>query len=82
MAAGSRQAVRVTDLSEGGARIADGPAMAAGASGTLTLNNGGGPLPFVVRHAGDGLLHVAFRLDQAGAARVRGILDGAGRWAA
>ncbi len=79
---GVEQAAQVVDLSEGGARIAGGPAMTPGAGGSLMLDGGGGPLPFVVRHAGEGLLHVAFRLDQAGTARLLGVLEGKRRNAA
>jgi methyl-accepting chemotaxis protein len=79
---GVEQAARVVDLSEGGARIAGAPALTPGASGSLTLDGSGLPLPFVVRHAGDGLLHVSFRLDQAGTARLREVLEGTGRRAA
>jgi hypothetical protein len=66
---------RLVDLSESGACIADAPALAPGASGSLVLDAAGAPLPFTVRSAGDGLLHVAFGEDDASAARLRAMLD-------
>jgi hypothetical protein len=70
------QTARVVDLSEGGASIADGPAMTAGASGGLVLAGTGSPLPFTVRQAENGILHVAFRLDEAATQRLRSVLAG------
>ena len=70
------QTARVIDLSEGGASIADAPAMAAGASGSLVLAAIGVPMPFTVRHSENGALHVAFRLDEAGTLRLRSVLAG------
>jgi hypothetical protein len=70
------QTARVIDLSEGGASIADAPAIPAGASGSLALAAVGSPLPFTVRHAENGVLHVVFRLDEAGTLQLRSVLAG------
>ena len=70
----AEQMARVVDLSEGGARIAGGPPLPVGASGTLVLEAVGTPLPFSVRAAPDGMLGVAFALDAAAAERLRSVL--------
>ena len=71
----AEQAARVVDLSEGGACIADGPALPVGANGTLVLEAAGGALPFSVRAAEGGVLRVAFALDAAAAGRLRSVLE-------
>jgi methyl-accepting chemotaxis protein len=70
------QAARVIDLSDGGASIADGPAMTPGSSGSLVLERTGSAIPFTVRHVDNGVLHVAFRLDEAASGRLRALLSG------
>jgi methyl-accepting chemotaxis protein len=70
----AEQPSRIVDISEHGARIAEGPALESGASGSLLLNAIGVPLPFTVRHTIGGVLHVAFRGDEATATRLRSAL--------
>jgi len=70
----AEQTARVVDLSEGGASIAEAPAMAPGTSGNLMLDGTGAALPFTARHFEDGVLHIAFRLDDAAAARLQSVL--------
>jgi methyl-accepting chemotaxis protein len=72
---GAEQSARVIDLSEGGASIAEGPAMTPGSSGSLVLERTGSPIPFAVRQAENGVLHVAFRLDEAASGRLRALLS-------
>ena len=69
MAGGGSHAARVTDLSTGGARIEDGPVLGVGDRGSLDINGVGFHLPFRVRHAEAGILHVALDLDATTAAR-------------
>jgi methyl-accepting chemotaxis protein len=69
------QAARVVNLSEGGACIAGGPALANGTSGTLVLEGVGGPLPFNVRQTDAGFLHVAFSPTDVATGRLRPLLD-------
>jgi methyl-accepting chemotaxis protein len=73
---GTRTA-RLTDLSSGGAAVADGPALSVGSTGTLQADRIGVPLPFVVRAVSGGMLHLAFELDACGAERLEQVLDGA-----
>jgi methyl-accepting chemotaxis protein len=67
--------VRVTDLSEGGARLADGPDMRDGQRGTLDIPGAGSALPFQVRRAGGGTLHVAFDPEAAREAGLRSLVE-------
>jgi methyl-accepting chemotaxis protein len=71
------QTARLEDLSAGGASVADGPALPVGSRGTLEADRIGTSLPFVVRAAGDGMLHLAFELDARGTERLGQVLDGA-----
>jgi hypothetical protein len=71
---GAERAARVIDLSEGGASIAEAPAMAQGSAGSLLLDTIGIPLPFTVRQAENDVLHIAFRLDDAAAGRLRSVV--------
>jgi methyl-accepting chemotaxis protein len=73
---GREQTARVVDLSEGGASIAGAVALTVGASGSLVLAGSGSPMPFTVKHADSGLLHVVFRLDEAGTQQLRSALSG------
>jgi methyl-accepting chemotaxis protein len=66
---------RIVDLSEGGACIIGGPAVAPGATGSLHLNDGSTALSFSVRQAENGMLHVAFSQEADAAARIRRVLD-------
>ena len=63
-------AARLVNLSAGGARVEDGPALAAGARGTLTLDGLGFGLPFTVRVAEGGGLGLTFALEAAQAGSV------------
>ena len=54
---------RVVNLSSDGGRVEDGPVLPVGATGTLTIDGLGFPLPFSVRAAEDGALGVAFTLE-------------------
>jgi methyl-accepting chemotaxis protein len=69
LAGQSEHAAWVADLSEVGASVRDAPPAPVGARGTLSLAGLGYKLPFVVRSAEDGVLHVGFALDAADAAR-------------
>ena len=71
---GASFAAQVTDLSEHGASVRDGPTMAVGARGTMVLDGTASTIPFNVRSAGDRILHVAFEVDAASAAQINGIL--------
>ncbi|HYH36783.1 MAG TPA: methyl-accepting chemotaxis protein [Azospirillum sp.] len=69
----------VRDLSAGGAMIEGGPELAVGAAGTLSADAVGRPLPFRVRAARRGILHVTFEIDDAAAAAVRRVVENLGR---
>jgi hypothetical protein len=62
--------VKIADLSEGGAAVSEAPALSIGSRGTLDIDRLGAPLPFVVRSNEDGLLHLAFELEQATAGKL------------
>jgi ABC-type transporter Mla subunit MlaD len=74
-AGGTEQAARLVDLSDSGACIVGGPALLPGAGGSLILDGVGAPLPFTVRHAGEGKLHVVFAMNATTAGRLRPLLD-------
>jgi methyl-accepting chemotaxis protein len=57
---------RVIDLSSGGAAVVDAPKLAAGTRGRLEMDRVAMPLAFIVRSAGDRLIHLSFELDAAG----------------
>ena len=63
-------AVRLANLSGGGARVEEGPALGVGARGTLTVDGLGFPLPFSVRAADRGGLSLAFALEAGQAERI------------
>ncbi|MDR3536203.1 MAG: methyl-accepting chemotaxis protein [Acetobacteraceae bacterium] len=79
------QAARLMDLSEGGARVAGGPAWPVGTRGTLTADGLGRPLPFTVQAAEEGatgdarMLHLAFSLDETAKAAFKGVPAGLAR---
>lgn len=75
--AGATHEARLVDLSEHGASIAGAPSLCSGVRGLLWLSGGDPPLPFVVREAATGILHVAFDLTAARAQALRSMLDGA-----
>jgi methyl-accepting chemotaxis protein len=64
-------AVRLIDLSEGGASLRCAEAATPGATGGLQIDGVGFPLPFVVRGVGNGVWHLGFQLDAATAAEFR-----------
>jgi methyl-accepting chemotaxis protein len=65
--------VRISDISDGGACLRDAPELAKGAGGRLELP-GVKPLPFEVRAAEAGTLHVAFNLDDTTRASLAPVL--------
>jgi methyl-accepting chemotaxis protein len=69
VAGGGMQPATIIDLSMGGASITGGPAVPAGTRGSLDADRVGVPLPFVVRSAAGGTLHIQFDLDTATAGR-------------
>ena len=71
--AGHSSPAHVADLSEHGAYVRNGPSVSVGARGTLAMDSVGFALPFSVRAVEDGVLHLAFELDEATAARFRAI---------
>jgi hypothetical protein len=74
LAGGGSHTARIADLSAGGARVQAGPTMQAGDRGTLRLDGVGFGLPFAARDAGDGVLRLAFTLDEATAVSLRSLL--------
>ena len=73
---------RVTDLSEGGARVVASAQLAVGQSGALGLDDVPGTLPFKVVEQEAGVIRLAFALDADSAARLRVVLEGLERRAA
>ncbi|MGE0225115.1 MAG: methyl-accepting chemotaxis protein [Acetobacteraceae bacterium] len=69
---------KIADLSDGGARIVQGPSLSVGTAGILECSAIGAPLRFAVRHAGIGELRLAFDDDQESLANVRSFLQRAG----
>ena len=67
-AGGLDVAVRITNMSEGGAMIDGALELAPGTPGTLTIDGVPVALPFRVRDAHAGALHVKFDLDETQAA--------------
>jgi methyl-accepting chemotaxis protein len=73
--AGQTHAVRVSDISEGGANVPGGPNLPQGARGLLSLDGVGAAIPCsVVGHRG-GALRLAFELDTAGRATLQPFLQ-------
>ena len=72
-AGGSVQVARVTDLSEGGARVEGELRLRAGDRGSLDIDGVGFPLPFIVENAGAGALGLRFDLDAVLAERFHGV---------
>jgi hypothetical protein len=75
LADGQSHAVRLVDLSVGGARLANGPDLPAQTHGTLHLEAVPFPLPFVVAGGTGGLLRLTFMLDDAAIARLGQIVE-------
>ncbi len=63
-------AARLVNLSAGGARVENGPALGAGTRGTLSVDGLAFALPFSVRAADGGRLSLAFDLDAGQAERL------------
>jgi methyl-accepting chemotaxis protein len=76
---GGVHTTRVSDLSEGGAKIGGAPAMQAGERGVLRLDGFDSALPFTVRDANAGTARVVFALDAATAASLHVMLDRLGQ---
>jgi methyl-accepting chemotaxis protein len=70
---GHSQPAQLHDLSEGGACIAASQEWPVGTRGNLHIDSVGFGLPFIVRSAGEGVLHVQLELDAAVAERFRGM---------
>jgi methyl-accepting chemotaxis protein len=64
------QAVRISDLSSGGACILAASPLAVGTRGLLELSGVASSLPFTVRATEGDILHVAFALDDAALAKL------------
>jgi methyl-accepting chemotaxis protein len=75
MAGGQTCDVRVTDLSDGGARVRGTTALQVGARGTLDIAGVGFPLPIVVNRRDDDVLRLSFVLDEEMAARLSGTAE-------
>jgi len=69
--AGQTYNASINDLSEHGGQVVGGPTVPEGTRGSLTVTGFDMPLPFNVRAAADGQLHVLFELDAATAAKFR-----------
>jgi methyl-accepting chemotaxis protein len=70
-AGGLDLAVHISNVSEGGAMIDGSFEMTPGTAGTLTIDGFAPALPFRVRDAHAGTLHVKFELDEPQAAAFR-----------
>ena len=70
---GTVHAARVVDWSDTGAQLRGAPVMQVDSRGTLDIDGVGFPLPFLVKHSADGMLNVAFTLNQAIAERFGGL---------
>lgn len=66
---GQRHTVRIADISAGGARLHDGPALAIDSTAELRPTGAGFGLACVVRNNADATLNMQFRLDTATATR-------------
>ncbi len=71
--AGQSYNARIVDLSEHGGQVRGGPTVPEGTRGSLTLTGFDAPLPFNVRAAADGQLHILFEVDAATAAKFRSV---------
>jgi hypothetical protein len=69
-------AIRIFDLSEGGASVRGADqTVAAGSKGTLRVEGLGAPLPWTARAVTIDGLHLAFALDDIGRTTLRALLD-------
>jgi methyl-accepting chemotaxis protein len=67
-------AARLTDLSEGGARLAGAAGLTRGTRGTLRMAGLTRPVPFAVRASEGAALRVSFETDDTGAQSLRALL--------
>jgi methyl-accepting chemotaxis protein len=72
-AGGQTYRMRVADLTKAGAQLRGGAELAVGSQGVVEIDGVGFPLPFNVRSRDGEVLHVAFALDAATAARFSGM---------
>jgi len=76
VAGGPEVAIRIFDLSEGGASVRGADqTVAAGSKGTLRVEGLGAPLPWTARAVTIDGLHLAFALDDIGRTTLRALLD-------
>ena len=66
---------RMTNISDGGALIVDGPSLSVGVSGSVKVDGLSAALPFVVRYVAMNELRVAFRADEATQAQLLPFLE-------
>jgi methyl-accepting chemotaxis protein len=71
--AGQTHAARLADLSEGGARVVDGPTLQIGTRGVLRMDGFQNPLAFNVLGTDGNALRLGFALDEATATAFRGV---------
>ncbi len=72
---GGSHAARLFDLSLGGAGLRGGPELQKGDHGMLFPDGVAGGLPFTVRGAGNGMLHLEFAFDAVAAAAFRPVFE-------
>jgi hypothetical protein len=65
----------MTNISDGGALIVDGPSLSVGVSGSVKVDGLSAALPFVVRYVAMNELRVAFRADEATQAQLLPFLE-------
>jgi methyl-accepting chemotaxis protein len=70
-------ASKITDLSEGGARVSDAADLTLGTSGRLRITGLGVPLSFRVSGVDGSDAHLSFETNDAGREALRGLLSGA-----
>jgi hypothetical protein len=75
MVGGESYAGRIVELSEAGAKVRGVPPQPAGVRGTIAVDGAGSALPFVVKHAEEGGLGIAFAVDAASRGQVIQMLE-------
>jgi methyl-accepting chemotaxis protein len=70
-----RQAARIVDISEGGARVTGLPAISVGMRGTLQTSGMATPVAFIVRDVSDTAAGLAFETDDAVQQTLRAVLQ-------
>lgn len=76
---GSARTAQLIDISAGGAALVGIEGVQAGMSGNLRVPGVGFELPFTIRDASEGVLHVSFNLDQDMATRFSAVPEQLGR---